>query len=377
MPIDEARKAALRAKFGDKFENRSQIGGKGTMRRKKRTVRKKDTQDDKRLQGALKRLSVNNIPAIEEVNLFRKGDDTVIHFNQPRVQASIAANTYVVSGNCETKKVMDMIPQILPQLGPDNLENLKHMANQIQKLQNQAAGGVDDDDDEVPDLVENVNFEDVAAEEVVVQDDDADEDDDDIPDLVETATFDDHVPIAVSTEPNPEDNAAPVAVSTEPNPEDNADPVAVSTEPNPEDTAPVAVSTEPNPEDNAVSTEPDSEENAAPVAVSTDPNPEDNVAAARSSEPELEDDAATDDAPTAVTAESDLKEDAEAAITTKQNNAEETAAVNSEDAAVAVSTEPNPEDNAATSSGDEDPIVAVSTEPNPEDSKGAKEDLKE
>merc|ERR1712060_62471 len=149
------------------------------------------------------------------------GDDTVIHFNQPRVQASIAANTYVVSGNCETKKVMDMIPQILPQLGPDNLENLKHMANQIQKLQNEAAGGVDDDDDEVPDLVENVNFEDVAA----------DEDDDDISDLVETATFDDHVPIAVSTEPNPEDNADPVAVSTEPNPEDNADPVAESTDP--------------------------------------------------------------------------------------------------------------------------------------------------
>lgn len=367
MPIDEARRAALRAKFGDKFVNRIQIGGKGTMRRKKRTVRKKDTQDDKRLQGALKRLSVNNIPAIEEVNLFRKGDDTVIHFNQPRVQASIAANTYVVSGNCETKKVKDMIPSIIPQLGPDNLENLKDMANQIQRLQNQAAEGVDDDDDEVPDLVENVNFEDVAAEEVVLQDDDADEDDDDIPDLVETATFDDHVPIAVSTEPNPEDNAAPVTASTEPNIEDNAAPVAVSTEPNPEDTAPVAVSTEPNPEDNAESTEPDSEENAAPVAVPTDPNPEDNVAAARSSEPEPEEEAAT-----AEPAESDLKEDTEAAITTKQN-AGETAAVNSEDATVAPSTEPNPvdNDNAATNNGDEEPIVAASTKPNPEDSKDA------
>jgi len=355
MPIDDARSAALRAKFGDRYKNRSQIGGKGTMRRKKRTVRKKDTQDDKRLQGALKRLNVNNIPAIEEVNLFRKGDDTVIHFNQPRVQASIAANTYVVSGNCETKKVMDMLPSILPQLGPDNLENLKDMANQIQKLQKEAAGGLDDDDDEVPDLVENVNFEDVAAEELLVQDDDADEDDDDIPDLVETATFDDHVPIAVSTEPNPEDNAAPVTLSTEPNPED---------------AAPVAVSTEPNPEDNAVSTESDSEENAAPVAVLTDPNTEDNVAAARSSEPEPEDIATP-----AATAESDLKEDAEAPITNQ--NAEEATAANSEDGAVAASTEPNPENNAATSSGDEDPIVAVSTEPNPEDSKGAKEDLKE
>jgi len=208
MPVDatqKARMAALRARFGDRLDNKSQIGGKGSIRRKKRTVRKKDTQDDKKLQGALKRLNVNNIPAIEEVNLFRKGDDTVIHFKQPRVQASIAANTYVVSGNCETKKVMEMIPSIIPQLGPDNLENLKDMATQIQRMTeaNQAAAA-EEDDDEVPELVENVNFEDVAAEEVVVKDED---DDDDIPDLVETANFDEHSPpIAVSTEPNPEDN---------------------------------------------------------------------------------------------------------------------------------------------------------------------------
>merc|ERR1719362_942589 len=150
----EARQAALKAKFGA-CTSASRIGGRGTIRRKKRTVRKQNTQDDKRLQGALKRLNVNNIPTIEEVNLFKKGDDTIIHFNQPRVQASIAANTYVVSGNCETKKVMEMIPSILPQLGPDNLENLKEMAHQFQKMtqMNQAqAPKMEDDDDDVPDL---------------------------------------------------------------------------------------------------------------------------------------------------------------------------------------------------------------------------------
>merc|ERR1719433_1293385 len=159
MMDKEARQAALKAKFGACPTSR--IGGKGTIRRKKRTVRKQNTQDDKRLQGALKRLNVNNIPAIEEVNLFKKGDDTIIHFNQPRVQASIAANTYVVSGNCETKKVMEMIPSILPQLGPDNLENLKEMASQFQKM-SQMGGGPpkqEDDDDDVPDLVENVTAE--------------------------------------------------------------------------------------------------------------------------------------------------------------------------------------------------------------------------
>jgi len=196
----EARLNALKARFGKNLGVRSQIGGKGSMRRKKRMVRKKDTQDDKRLQGALKRLNVNNIPAIEEVNLFQKGDDTVIHFDQPRVQASIAANTYVVSGNCVTKKVMEMLPGILPQLGPDNLENLKDMANQIQKMREQSENAAGDDDDEVPELVENVNFEDVAAEDPV-----SDDEDDEVPDLVETGNFDNPVPIAMS--PNPEDNA--------------------------------------------------------------------------------------------------------------------------------------------------------------------------
>lgn len=43
----------------------------------------KTTQtDDKRLQNLLKRLGVNTIPGIEEVNIFK--DDTVIHFNNPK-----------------------------------------------------------------------------------------------------------------------------------------------------------------------------------------------------------------------------------------------------------------------------------------------------
>lgn len=95
-------------------------GGKGSVRRKKKAIHKTTTTDDKRLQNTLKRLGVNNIPAIEEVNLF-KDNGTVIHFNNPKVQASIAANTYVVSGHAETKKLQDLLPGIINQLGPDNL----------------------------------------------------------------------------------------------------------------------------------------------------------------------------------------------------------------------------------------------------------------
>ena len=50
--------------------------------RKKKAVHKAATTDDKRLQNTLKRLGVNSIPGIEEVNIFK--DDTVIHFANPK-----------------------------------------------------------------------------------------------------------------------------------------------------------------------------------------------------------------------------------------------------------------------------------------------------
>lgn len=40
---------------------------KGTARRKKKVVHRTATTDDKKLQGSLKKLAVNNIPGIEEV----------------------------------------------------------------------------------------------------------------------------------------------------------------------------------------------------------------------------------------------------------------------------------------------------------------------
>merc|ERR1711991_994380 len=95
-------------------------GGKGSVRRKKKAVHKTSSTDDKRLQNTLKRLGVNNIPAIEEVNLFKENGQ-VIHFQSPKVQASIAANTYVVSGQCETKSLQELLPGIINQLGPETL----------------------------------------------------------------------------------------------------------------------------------------------------------------------------------------------------------------------------------------------------------------
>ncbi|KAL3904404.1 MAG: hypothetical protein SGPRY_011295 [Prymnesium sp.] len=151
----------------EKMAAQVRTGGKGSVRRKKKAIHKTTTTDDKRLQNTLKRLGVNNIPAIEEVNLF-KDNGTVIHFNNPKVliealnrlavQASIAANTYVVSGHAESKKLQDLLPGIINQLGPDNLANLKKLAETYQGSGGPpppGTGGDDDDDEDVPDLVDN------------------------------------------------------------------------------------------------------------------------------------------------------------------------------------------------------------------------------
>ncbi|RYR23265.1 hypothetical protein Ahy_B03g068519 [Arachis hypogaea] len=110
--------------------------------RKKKAVHKTTTTDDKRLQSTLKRIGVNAIPAIEEVNIFK--DDVVIQFLNPKVQASIAANTWVVSGAPQTKT--EQFQKQAPEAG--------------------AASAVaqEENDDDVPELVPGETFESAAEE---------------------------------------------------------------------------------------------------------------------------------------------------------------------------------------------------------------------
>jgi hypothetical protein len=62
------------------FSNHS---GKGTPRRKTKKVHKSSGTDDKKLQTSLKKLNVQPIQAIEEVNMFKE-DGNVIHFAAPK-----------------------------------------------------------------------------------------------------------------------------------------------------------------------------------------------------------------------------------------------------------------------------------------------------
>merc|ERR1712121_612210 len=130
-----------------KLQNDVRIGGKGTQRRKKKVIHRTATTDGKKIEISLKKLSVNSIPGIEEVNMIKE-DGQVIHFNNPKVQASIAANTFAIT---------EMLPGILNQLGAESLANLKKLATSVSSADSgkPVTGDIDDDDDDVPDLVEN------------------------------------------------------------------------------------------------------------------------------------------------------------------------------------------------------------------------------
>jgi nascent polypeptide-associated complex subunit beta len=148
--------------------NAIKIGGKGTARRKKKIIHRPANADDKKLQSSLKKLAANNIQGIEEVNMF-KDNGEVIHFANPKVQASLGSNTFAISGASDTKSLQEMLPTIMSQMGMSTDSALaselgrrkagshgEHQSGDGQTgTTNEQAGAEGDDDEEVPNLVEN------------------------------------------------------------------------------------------------------------------------------------------------------------------------------------------------------------------------------
>ncbi|RNA14722.1 Transcription factor BTF3 -like protein [Brachionus plicatilis] len=133
------------------------IGGKGVPRRKKKIIHKTASTDDKKLQSSLKKLTVNHIPGIDEVNMF-KDNGEVINFVNPKVQASLTSNIFAISGHSETKPLTEMLPTIMQQLGGDNMFNLKNLAKELEKTAQELKvnqGTEAAQDEEIPELVEN------------------------------------------------------------------------------------------------------------------------------------------------------------------------------------------------------------------------------
>lgn len=130
-----------------KQQSQVRIGGKGTPRRKKKVVHAFQTLNDKKLQAGLKKICVNTIPAIDEINMI-KDNGTVIHFKNAQAQVSLAANTFTIIGHGETKQITEMLPGILNHLGPDQLEKLASTSANTGWV-------VPEDEEKGPDLVDN------------------------------------------------------------------------------------------------------------------------------------------------------------------------------------------------------------------------------
>lgn len=80
---------------------------------------------------------------VDEVNFFRD-DNTILHFSKPEAYASIQNNTFIVTGEPETKNIKDLLPDILQQLGSKQHKILKDIVS----------GGIQPANEEVPNLVE-------------------------------------------------------------------------------------------------------------------------------------------------------------------------------------------------------------------------------
>ncbi|KAK4140224.1 nascent polypeptide-associated complex subunit beta [Dichotomopilus funicola] len=144
---EEAKQASIAAS----------LNGKGTPRRKVKRAPARSAGDDKKLQQSLKKLNVQPIQAIEEVNMF-KSDGNVIHFAAPKVHAAVPANTFAIYGNGEDKELTELVPGILNQLGPDSLASLRKLAESYQNMQKNEKPE-EADDDEIPELVAGETFE--------------------------------------------------------------------------------------------------------------------------------------------------------------------------------------------------------------------------
>jgi len=124
------------------------IGGKGTVRRKKKTIHKTDTTNEKKLQSSLQKIGVNQISGIEEANLFMD-DGSVMHFKSPRVQASFPSNTFALNGQYEDKQLTELLPGIINQMWSESTSRLDKLAGTMDGAKAINGKSIDNSDDDV------------------------------------------------------------------------------------------------------------------------------------------------------------------------------------------------------------------------------------
>lgn len=103
MVIDTAKLAKMQ-----KAASASQLGGKGTPRRKAKRTTTSNTTDDRKIQATMKKLHAQTIPGIEVVNMFKE-DGKVINIPAPNIQAAVQCNTFCISGNAKEKGTINFL----------------------------------------------------------------------------------------------------------------------------------------------------------------------------------------------------------------------------------------------------------------------------
>ena len=152
--VTEKEILEARKKLAEKFGN-TQIGGKGTQRRKHEAKKRGNkVETDKKIEAIAKKSQAKKLNEISEINIF-KDDNTVIHFKKPTLEYSFKEKVSFVSGLHETKNIKELLPAIIKQLGPKQFEFMKEYAETLKTKDNK-----NEKIDEVPELVED--FESVS-----------------------------------------------------------------------------------------------------------------------------------------------------------------------------------------------------------------------
>ena len=143
-----------RKRFAEMY-GQTQIGGKGTEKRKKPVKhRGNKVEVDKKIEAVAKKSQARKLNEVVEVNIF-KDDNTVIQFKKPTVEYSFKEKVTFISGVHETKNLKEVFTSLVKQLGPKQLAFVKEATETKAKNEKEKI-------DEAPELVED--FEETAKE---------------------------------------------------------------------------------------------------------------------------------------------------------------------------------------------------------------------
>ena len=126
LQVDELKLEALR-KLGQSLR----LGGRGTARRKFKSVRKGTSKmDDVKSQNALRKAGLNPVSEIENIEVYKE-DGTVLSFKSPKLLSNGQANTFCIHGSYTERKApkpteAQLAAQAFDQLS--DIEKLRQLA---------------------------------------------------------------------------------------------------------------------------------------------------------------------------------------------------------------------------------------------------------